>query len=259
MSEDLGMTDANSAAPLLQVQQVTLAANVGLANLLKDLSFQVNAGEFVALIGPSGSGKTSLLRLLNRLNDPSSGSIQFNGQDMQRLSPLQLRRQVTLVLQEADLLDMTVRQALTYPLTLRGLSDAKQRERLGFWLEQLNIPDDWLPRTALQLSVGQRQLVAIARGLVTEPTVLLLDEPTAALDLGRASRLMTVLRNLAQRQQTAILMANHQLDLVQDYCDRVLYLQQGELKQDAAVDQIDWVALRHRLVNAEKQLVQEWD
>lgn len=259
MREDRHMNATDSAAPLLQIQQVTLAANVGLANLLKDLSFQVNAGEFVALIGPSGSGKTSLLRLLNRLNDPSTGTIRLSGQDVQRISPLQLRRQVTLVLQEADLLDMTVRQALTYPLTLRGLSDAKQRERLGFWLEQLNIPDDWLPRTALQLSVGQRQLVAIARGLVTEPTVLLLDEPTAALDLGRASRLMTVLRNLAQRQQTAILMANHQLDLVQDYCDRVLYLQQGELKQDAAVDQIDWVALRHRLVNAEKQLVQEWD
>ena len=253
------MTAADLASPILQVQQVTLAATVGTAHLLKDLSFQVNAGEFVAIVGPSGAGKTSLLRLLNRLSDPTQGAILLNGQDSQQMSPIKLRQQVMLVLQESNLLEMTVREALAYPLKLQGLSEATQRQRLGFWLEQVNLPEEWLPRTALQLSVGQRQLVAIARALVAEPAVLLLDEPTAALDLGRASRLMTVLKDLARRQQTAILMANHQLEWVQQFCDRALYLNQGELRQDAPVDQIDWASLREELVNAEKQLAQEWE
>jgi D-methionine transport system ATP-binding protein len=110
----------------------------------------------------------------------------------------------------------------------------------------------------LQLSVGQRQLVAIARALLIQPKILLLDEPTSALDAGLASHVLSVLADLALKGKIAILMVNHQLDMAQLFCTRVLYLQNGQLLQDASVAQIDWKQLRETLVQAEAQASQEW-
>ncbi|HAJ60817.1 MAG TPA: cobalt ABC transporter, partial [Cyanobacteria bacterium UBA8543] len=117
-------------------------------------------------------------------------------------------------------------------------------ERLDAYRERLHIPADWLERTELQLSVGQRQLVAIARALVIQPQILLLDEPTSALDAGLASHVLRVLIELARQDKMTILMINHQLDMAQLFCTRVLYLQDGQLLQDTPASQIDWQQLR---------------
>jgi D-methionine transport system ATP-binding protein len=115
-----------------------------------------------------------------------------------------------------------------------------------------------LERTELQLSVGQRQLVAIARALATQPKILLLDEPTSALDAGLASHVLSVLADLAEKGNLAILMVNHQLDMAQLFCRRILYFQEGQLLQDAPATQIDWKQLRESLVQAEAQAAQDW-
>ncbi|HBR74809.1 MAG TPA: cobalt ABC transporter, partial [Cyanobacteria bacterium UBA11159] len=108
------------------------------------------------------------------------------------------------------------------------------------------------------LSVGQRQLVAIARGLVMEPKVLLLDEPTSALDAGTAIHILNVLVDLAENNRMTIFMVNHQLDMAERFCHRVLYLQQGRLLEDISASQMDWQELRERLVEAKSQASQDW-
>ncbi|MBD2123483.1 ATP-binding cassette domain-containing protein [Trichocoleus sp. FACHB-262] len=242
----------------MRLQQVNLAASVGAHYLLQNISFEVFQGDRIVLVGPSGAGKTSLLRLLNRLSEPTQGAIYLDNQEIRQIPVVQLRRQIVLVPQESKLLGMTVEAALVYPLTLQELPRTTIAQRLQYWLEQLHIPSEWLDRTELQLSVGQRQLVAIARALMLQPKILLLDEPTSALDAGRAAHVLKVLTDLAESGQTTLLIVNHQLDLAQQFCTRVLYLQQGQLLKDSPSAAIDWIDLRNTLIQVETETAQEW-
>ena len=220
-----------SQSPQLQLEQIYLYANsLGKQQgypILQDISFEIFKGDRVAIVGASRAGKTFLLRLLNRLTNPTKGKIFWDSQNYGGAPVLKLRQQIVLMPQESKLLGMTVKQALDYPLTLRGLSPQTREQRISKWREKLQIPDDWLNRTEVQLSTGQRQLIAIARTLVIEPQILLLDEPTSALDTATANRVLQILTHLSQNHQTTILMVNHQLDLVEQFCDRVLHLHQG--------------------------------
>lgn len=245
--------------PQFCLEQVSLQASVGAHTLLKDISFAVTTGERLAVVGPSGAGKTSLLRLLNRLSEPTQGTIAFEGQDIRHLPVVQLRQQMMLVPQESKLLGMTVRQALEYPLSLRKVSKSTIQQQLVTWTDRLHIPEDWFGRTELQLSLGQRQWVAIARALISQPKVLLLDEPTSALDAGRSAYLLALLAELAATQQLTIVMVNHQLDLAEQFCDRVLQLQQGRLVQDQPIAQVNWSEIKQTLIDAEAHAVEEWE
>ncbi|MBK1987171.1 ATP-binding cassette domain-containing protein [Sphaerospermopsis aphanizomenoides BCCUSP55] len=230
--------------------------------ILQDISFEVFPGDRITIVGTAGAGKTSLLRLINRLNEPTSGKIYLENQEYHQIPVIKLRQEVTLVQQESKLLGMTVREALAYPLVLRGWSKQKIQEQVGYWQEKLQIPDEWLARTEVQLSAGQKQLVAIARALVIQPKILLLDEPIAALDPGKASRLMYILCELTQAPEqpfkTAILMVNHQLDLIQEFCNRLLHLQQGQILANQPASQINWHELKASLTQAEHQASEEW-
>ncbi|HEY9906632.1 MAG TPA: ATP-binding cassette domain-containing protein [Thermosynechococcaceae cyanobacterium] len=255
-----------SQIPELRLEQVSLQARSrpgikqDVPYLLRDISFQAFRGDRVAIVGASGAGKTSLLRLLNRLVEPSRGEIFLGQERFTQVPVLHLRQQVVLVSQEARLLDMTVQQALEYPLRLRQLEPQIMQQRVGEWLERLHIPSDWLNRTELQLSLGQRQRVAIVRALVTQPRVLLLDEPTSALDVGRSQLLLEVLQELTQSQSTTVLMTNHQLELAEQFATRVLHLQQGLLVQDASTAQVEWSVLRQQMVTAETRSIEdEWE
>lgn len=245
--------------PILQLQQVSFAASLGSVYLLQDISFTINKSDLVALVGASGSGKTTLLRLLNRLDDPDTGKIFFNTSLFSTLPVLPLRREIVLVLQEPKLLGMSVEEALAYPLILQKIPKREIKERVEKWCRIMRIPEDWRDRNELQLSLGQRQLVAITRALILEPKILLLDEPTSALDVGKATHLLTVLKELSQEEKITVIMANHQLELVEEFCDRILYLQQGQLIQDTLTDRLDWGNLREELRDREKQMVEEWE
>ncbi len=245
-------------APIMKVKGVNLTASVGSTYLVQDISFNITTGDRLAIIGPSGAGKTSLLRLLNRLSTPTSGSITLENRPVAEIPVISLRRQVVLVPQEPKLLGMKVFEALAYPLVLQNLSPREIRERVETSSDRLRLAEDWLDRNELELSGGQKQLVAIARALVMEPKVLLLDEPTSALDLGRAVHLITLLTELANRAQTAILMVNHQLELAQQFANRVVYLQSGRLLEDSSIEKVDWTKLRDNLIQAEAQTAQEW-
>lgn len=249
------MSDRNQSYPVLEIKEVSLATSMNSNYLLQDISFAVTRGDRSCIIGPSGSGKTSLLRLLNRLIEPTSGVIKFNNHSVNNIPVIQLRQRVVLVPQEPKLLSMTVEEALAYPLRLQKLSNKEIQQRVETWRSKLHIPGDWLDRNELQLSLGQRQLVAIARALVMQPQILLLDEPTSALDTGLANHLIRVLTQLVDEDQTTILLVTHQLDLAQKFAQRVLYLQQGQLLEDISAEQLDWLVLRDKLVQAQAQRI----
>ncbi|MDJ0509641.1 MAG: ATP-binding cassette domain-containing protein [Crocosphaera sp.] len=217
--------------PLLKLSDVSLTDSLGRHQLLKNISFSVNRGDRLAIVGPSGSGKTTLLSLINRLQDPHTGTIFFESQPLNKFPVIDLRRQIVLVPQEPKLLGMTVQETLAYPLILQKLPEDEIQQRITYWRSQLSIPDDWLERHELELSLGQRQLISIARGLGMQAKLLLLDEPTSALDRERALRLIEVLKTITEETKTTIIMVNHQLDLVEQFQHQVLQLNQGKLQK----------------------------
>lgn len=219
--------------------------------ILQDISFEVYQGDRIAIVGPTGAGKSYLLRLLNRLCEPTSGKIYLHSQEYRQIAVKEIRQSVILVSQEPKLLGMSVREALAYPLILRNLPKPTIGQRLSYWIEQLHIPDDWLGRSEAQLSHGQRQLVNVARGLVIQPKILLLDEPTSNLDLGTAQRITKTLNQLYEKHQTTILMVNHQLNIAQMFCNRLFHLQQGRLIANQTASQINWNNLQETLKQAE--------
>ncbi|AFY80756.1 ABC transporter ATP-binding protein [Oscillatoria acuminata] len=247
----------------LRLDRVSLNAAIAGARMekpiLNEICFDVYPGDRLAIVGPSGGGKTSLLRLMARLIDPSRGALYLDGQDYRKIPVLELRQQVTLVLQDSKLLGMTVQEAIAYPLNLRGMKSPQIQERVSTWMDRLHLPTEWLERTEMQLSVGQRQLVALCRALVIEPKILLLDEPTSALDVGRAEHLLQVLAEVALHTETTLIMVNHQLDLAQQFCNRLLYLHKGTLLEDLPEEQIDSAKLRSAIVQAEAEAASEWE
>ncbi len=216
---------------VLKLSDVSLTDSLGRHQLLKNISFSVNRGDRLAIVGPSGSGKTTLLSLINRLRDPHTGTIFFESQPLNNFPVIDLRRQIVLVPQEPKLLGMTVQETLAYPLILQKLPEAEIQQRITYWRSQLFIPDDWLERHELQLSLGQRQLISIARALGMQANLLLLDDPTSALDRQRALRLIEVLKTITEDTKTTIIMVNHQLDLVEQFKNQVLQLNQGKLQK----------------------------
>ncbi len=244
---------------MISLEQVCLTNPITDRYLLKDISLEIHRGDRLAVMGSSGSGKTTLFRLLNGLASATSGSLRFQGHNYSQISPMTLRRQIVLVTQEVRLLEMTVRETLAYPLVLQKLPPVKIQAALDYWIEKFHIPSDWLGRTEQQLSLGQRQWVGICRALILQPPVLLLDEPTSALDRGRTEDLLQILVELNQQQQTTILMANHQLDVAQQFATSLIYLQQGELTTRQQFPEINWGAIAQNLQIHQQQLNSEWE
>ncbi|MGB5635031.1 MAG: ATP-binding cassette domain-containing protein [Waterburya sp.] len=245
-------------APILHLEHVSVQATVGSDLLLQDISFKIQPGEIVGIIGASGAGKTSLLRLLNRLISHCNGEIYVQNISVEQLTSVRLRRKIILAAQEPKLLGMNVIDALSYPLKLQQLPESEIRAQIDIWTNLLRIPAEWSNKTELQLSLGQRQLVAIARVLMMQPEVILLDEPTSALDLGMANHLLTVLNDLNQSQNLTIMIVNHQLELIQGFCDRLLFLNQGILEEDVPASKLNWQRLRQKIFQLQAHQEQDW-
>ena len=244
---------------ILRLSQIGLKAIVGSDFLLQDISLNIEPGTKTGIIGASGAGKTSLLRLLNRLASPTIGEIYLEDRLIETFAPNQLRRRIVLVPQEPKLLGMTVSDALSYPLMLQKQSESEIRSKIDTWTELLRIPNLWLDKNELQLSVGQRQLVTIARALIMQPQILLLDEPTSALDIGTATHVLGVLDRLNQSQGLTIIMVNHQLELIRDFGDRFILLNTGRVELDTQAEAIDWQVLQQKLLRSQAEQQEEWE
>jgi tungstate transport system ATP-binding protein len=214
-----------STPPLYKLDGVT--HRYGGRSVLEISRLEVHAGEVVCLVGPTGAGKSTLLRLLAGLERPSAGRLGLGENRLhERDLPLEVQRRLTLVFQRPLLLAGTVRANVEYGLRLRGLG--RSRPRVEAVLSRLGLCG-LAGRAARSLSGGEAQLVALARALVLEPEVLLLDEPTAHLDPARVALVEGAVRDDHTRRGTTLVWATHNLFQARRVADRVALLLDGRL------------------------------
>jgi putative spermidine/putrescine transport system ATP-binding protein len=196
---------------------------------LDNVSLTIASGEFFALLGPSGSGKTTCLRLLAGFDRPDSGSVWLNGVDVTNVPPH--RRNVNTVFQDYALFPhMSVADNVAYGLRVRGVAVAERRERAREMLSLVQL-ESFGDRRPAQLSGGQRQRIALARALINQPQVLLLDEPLGALDLKLREDMQTELKSLQQRLGITFVFVTHDQGEALSMADRVAVFNQGRIEQ----------------------------
>jgi putative ABC transport system ATP-binding protein len=224
--------------PLIKLRGVTKRYGSGQAALmaLKGVDIDIAAGEFVAIMGPSGSGKSTVMNMLGCLDTPTSGEYIFNGMHVEKLTRDQrarLRRgYLGFVFQGFNLLARTSAQEnVELPLLYRGESASSRKILAANALASVGLAG-WEEHTPAELSGGQQQRVAIARALVTEPAVLLADEPTGNLDTQRSREIMALLSRLNQEQGITVLMVTHEQEMAL-YAKRILHFVDGLLDGDA--------------------------
>ena len=196
---------------------------------LKSVSFDVEQGEYVAIMGESGSGKTTLLNILAALDKPTSGSVILDGQDLSKIKESQAaafrRDNLGFVFQEFNLLDtFSIEDNIYLPLVLAGTSYAQMRERLKPIAAQLGITD-LLKKYPYEISGGQKQRAAVARALITNPKLILADEPTGALDSKATDELLYLFEQINGAGQT-IVMVTHSVKAA-SHAGRVLFIKDG--------------------------------
>lgn len=203
---------------------------------LDSLDLAVEAGEFLALMGPSGSGKTTLLNLISGIDRPTSGTLRVGGRELSRLSRSALaawrRGHVGYIFQLYNLVPvLTAYENVELPLLLHRLSRAERHRRVSAALGLVGVADrhDHYPR---QLSGGQEQRVAIARAIVTEPKILVADEPTGDLDKSSAHEILGLLQGLSREMKSTLIMVTHDPHAA-EYAGRTLHLEKGRLVEQA--------------------------
>jgi putative ABC transport system ATP-binding protein len=225
--------------PLIQAENLTKVYGKGEAAVvaLDHVTLDVNAGEFVAVMGPSGCGKSTLLHLLGGLDRPTEGRVIIDGRALSRLPDTALtalrRRKIGFVFQFYNLIPvLNATENTALPLMLDGVGGTAAKARARDWLRRVGL-DDRLTNRPDQLSGGQQQRVAIARALVTEPTMILADEPTGNLDSRAADEIATLLRQAVDEWGRVVVMVTHDPHIA-TYADRTIFLKDGGIVQEAA-------------------------
>lgn len=205
--------------------------------VLKDISFEVNKGDVIAILGPSGSGKTTLLRCLNFLEKADNGTLEFEGENIELNNVSnkkihEIRNKTAFVFQNFNLfLNKTALQNVTEGLIVARKMNKKQANEIGMkMLDKVGLSDryDHYPS---QLSGGQQQRVAIARALATNPDIIYFDEPTSALDPELISEVLSVIKNLADEGMTMIVVT-HEMNFAKNISNRVLFLENGNIVEN---------------------------
>ena len=223
-----------SITPALGVEG--LGHRFGPRRVLKDVSFSVAPGDFTVLLGLNGAGKTTLFSLATRLYAQSEGTIRIFGMDI-RERMLECLRQMGIVFQQPTLdLDLSVAQNLYYHCALQGLSRRDAARRIAAEIERVGLVDQRRDKTR-QLSGGQRRRIEIARALLHQPRLLLLDEPTVGLDIASRQFMLDHVRRLCRDEGLAALWATHLIDEVGEGA-RVVVLHKGEVLADGAAAQL---------------------
>lgn len=198
--------------------------------VFKDISFEVNKGEVVALVGKSGCGKSSLLKCINRLEEIEDGEIYFDGKNIKEIDLVDLRQNIGIVFQEYNLFEhLTVMDNLIIGLTkIKKMSEKVAIKEAKLMLKKIGLEDKLLSYPD-ELSGGQKQRVAIARTLLMKPKILLLDEPTSALDREMKEEVLKLINNLVKEGMT-IIIVSHEEEFIKKIANKIIALSRHKLK-----------------------------
>ena len=248
-ADDAAHTTADGTAPALEVRDLVVRYGSGrkarqAPPAIDRVSFDIRPGETVGLVGESGSGKSTIGKAVLGLQPPSSGTVSLHGRDITTMSLKQrtsLAADLRVVFQDPySSLNpaRTIGQTLVEPLRLMGVRgpEAEQRARRG--LESVGLPGDAVARFPSQFSGGQRQRIAIARALVCDPKVLVLDEPVSALDLSTQAQVLNLLADLRDQHGLAFLFIAHDLGVVRFLAQRVVVLYRGQVMEQGPVEPV---------------------
>lgn len=221
------------------ISTVDLSQRYGAKTVLKGVSISVDDGEMLALIGPTGAGKTTLLRLLDQLDKPASGKIYFDGHQVTNSAKLrvEVRRQVGMVFQKPAVFNSTVFDNVAYPLRIRGHSRKPVADKTMEMLEIVGLKG-YEKRSARTLSGGETQKVALARAMVSQPRLMLLDEPTANLDPVSLGSIEEVIQRVNRQYGTAMIIATHDMSQGRRLASRIGVLMEGELVQTGTASDV---------------------
>ncbi len=244
----------DSRPTTISVQDVSYSW--GASNALNQLDLSIHQGELFGLLGPNGAGKTTLISLLAGLLQPSEGKVELFGLDVQQHT-LEIRKQMGFVFQSLSLdRFMTVIQNLEFSGGLQGLSKPTIQRRIDELEAEVQFKA-WLHKPVASLSGGQKRLVDIVRALLHKPKILILDEPTTALDPASKRLIWDTLRILQAQEKITILIATHLMDEAHD-CDRVAFLQDGVKKWEGTPEQALDEMPNQEMTHSRKVSLADW-
>jgi putative ABC transport system ATP-binding protein len=212
-----------------------LSRVVGAVSLVNDISVEFRRRELVAVVGPSGSGKGSFLRLLNRLDEPTSGTVYFEGVDYRQIAPRELRRRVGIVTQRAFLFPGSVAENIAFGPRQRG--EGLAVDEIDRLLLQVGLPG-FSDRNVANLSGGEAQRVSLARALANSPAVLLLDEPTSALDQEAKIGIELLIEKVMWQSQLTCVLVTHDVEQAARLADRVMILEAGRILRVGRAEEV---------------------
>jgi oligopeptide/dipeptide ABC transporter ATP-binding protein len=221
------------------IRQHMFGRQTAVVHAVDGVSFELNAGETMALVGESGCGKSTVGRLVLRLLDPTAGRVWFNGEDLTGLSPRELRakrRELQMIFQDPySSLNprMTVEQTLVEPLSLHGLARGREHERAAELMDLVGLAPQYLQRYPHEFSGGQRQRIGIARALAVEPRLIVCDEPVSALDVSIQAQIINLLQDLQRRLGLAFIFIAHDLAVVKHIASHVAVMYLGHVVEYA--------------------------
>jgi putative ABC transport system ATP-binding protein len=223
---------AHGTIPILRLENLCYEA--GGKAIVREVSVEVRRGDFFAVVGPSGAGKSTLLRLLNRLDEPSGGTVYLEGRDYRQLPPAELRRRVGMVMQAANLFPGTVADNLRFGPQQRG--EEVSEETIAGLLERVGL-SGYEERDVSNLSGGEAQRVSLARTLANTPEILLLDEPTSALDDAARQDVEELICSIVCGQELTALMVTHDMEQAVRMVNQVIVLEKGRLVRSGSIEE----------------------
>ncbi|NLK71895.1 MAG: ABC transporter ATP-binding protein, partial [Clostridiales bacterium] len=204
--------------------------------VIEDMNLEINEGQLVVLIGPSGCGKTTTLKMINRIIEPTSGTIYINGEDITKVDPVKLRRSIGYVIQQIGLFpNMTIAQNVEIVPKLLKWDSEKRKKRTEELMHMVDMdPAIYADRYPAELSGGQQQRIGVLRALAAEPPLVLMDEPFGALDPITKEALQDEVKRLQKKLKKTIVFVTHDIDEALKLGDRIIIMKDGRVIQDAS-------------------------
>ncbi len=216
---------------LIEFKNITKSYNAN-EKIIDDLSLEIDEGEFVTILGPSGCGKTTLLKMVNKLHEPDSGTIMVDGKPTKEWDAIDLRRSIGYVIQQIGLLPhLTVEENIVFVLTLQKEDKKVKHERAEYLIDLVGMDTSYLSRYPRQLSGGQNQRVGVARALAAEPAIVLMDEPFGAVDEIARTLLQDEMICIQEKLKKTILFVTHDIQEAIKLGTKIVLINNGKIEQ----------------------------